>query len=171
MSDAEIKIIEGLLKPHYHCFEWGSGGSTIYFPKFVDFWTSFEHDPLYYEGVRKRLPKNAYVHWILPEVYTFLPFTVDFILIDGIRRRDCLHEAMKNIKDDGIILLHDALRLEYADWVNDFPNEILIPGEISDPNKDGYYLHRGLRLYKKSAIYRNIKQKIGEDMRITEEKL
>ena len=53
MNDREIQIIEGLLSPAFSCFEWGSGGSTLYFPKFVKSWVSFEHDPNYYNEVKK----------------------------------------------------------------------------------------------------------------------
>ncbi len=101
MNNVEIKIIEGLLKPDFECFEWGCGGSTLYYPKFVKSWVSYEHDPEYYNEVKKKKPANVELHLVSLENYTKIQGIYDFILIDGANRGECLHEAVKHIKPGG----------------------------------------------------------------------
>jgi len=154
MSDKEIEIIEGLLKPEFDCFEYGAGFSTLYFSKLVKSWESHEHDIKWFDIVKTSIKDNTIVHLIPKEQkqnYVKLKREYDFILVDGLYRKECLHEAIKHLKPNGKVIVHDACRLEYKDWINDFPNLILIEGEILDPNDKNYYLHRGIRIY--DSIY------------------
>ena len=150
MSEREITIISLLLEPWYDVFEWGSGGSTVFFSSLVKSWVSYEHDPEWIKKVQKEMVGNTRVvlvkekkHYINPEG------RYDFILIDGLHRKECLHKAMTMLKPGGSILLHDSERLEYKDWVNDFPNLCLVKGEI--PEDKTHYKHRGLRLYENDS--------------------
>ena len=150
MSEIEIRVIEGLLKPNSRCFEYGAGFSTLYFSKLVKSWDAYEHNELWFDIVKTSMGKNTKIHLIPKEQkenYVKLKRVYDFILVDGLYRKECLCEAVKHIKPNGIVLLHDACRLEYKDWVNDFANETIIEGEIVDPNDNNYFLHRGLRIY------------------------
>jgi hypothetical protein len=148
MSDEEVKIIEGLLKPDFNCLEWGSGYSTLYFPQFVKSWYSAEDNREWYDKVEKDIPSNATCFYC-PDKMLYLDFggPYDFILIDGSHREACLDKAMEIIKQGGIILLHDADRLEYAGWIDKYTNKSLIQGEMVDPYNHKYFLIRGLRQY------------------------
>ena len=44
----------------------------------------------------------------------------DLIFVDGRRRVDCLRTALKLIRDDGVVILHDAERNEYNEGIELF---------------------------------------------------
>lgn len=154
MSDKEVEIIESLLKPEFDCLEFGSGYSTVYFPQFVSSWTSIEHDDdwffkvinmIEFDSMKTKIIKASESDYLTSVLR--LGKKYDFILVDGIRRKECLDLAFKLIKPNGIILLHDAIRFEYKDWVDKYPNKTLIEGEMPDENHKGYYLIRGIKAY------------------------
>ena len=66
MSQSEIQTIEKYLKPEFTMLEWGSGGSTLYFPKFVRKYYSIEHDMSWYDNISPKTPNNVDYHLILP---------------------------------------------------------------------------------------------------------
>ena len=122
--------------------EWGSGNGTVYFSKFlqkenVNFkWVAVEHfipwfekvvamlkthrlsdrvecflkSPTYEEdkNIQETLDLNEYIHF--PAT---LGIEFDFILVDGRRRKECLHKAVEILSPDGVVVLHDAERPWY----------------------------------------------------------
>lgn len=154
MSDREIAMIHGILidlKPK-HCLEWGSGGSTVYFPRNYPKvnWISVEHNGHYVEFLADKIPDNASVIWV-PDDEWYVDCVkhsriFDTILIDGLYRERCLEVAKGIISDDGVILLHDAGRKEYQGFIKKHNGKILIDGE--EPF-EGFYKHRGLAMFKK----------------------
>lgn len=152
MSDAEIKIVDKHLTYARRCLEWGSGGSTVFFPKDNSwvYWLSIEHNGHWVQKISDQLPTNANVVWV-PDNEWYVDCvkhsgTFDFILIDGLHRERCLEIALDIISDDGVILLHDSGRKEYQGFIEKHHGEKLIDGE--EPY-DGYYKHRGLHLFRK----------------------
>ncbi len=154
MADSEIQLISNLIfmyKPK-HCLEWGSGGSTIYFPKTHKSlrWLAVEHNGNWVKKVASELPDNANVVWV-PEDEWYVDCvkhsrTFDFILIDGQHRERCLEIARQIVSEDGIILLHDSGRKEYQQFIDANEGEKLCDGEIREGN---YYAHRGLTMFRK----------------------
>ena len=69
MTDEEIKCIESYLTPDTIMLEWGSGGSTLYFPKMVKKLISIESDKKWYDDVCAELKKKKYrnVRYFLEE--------------------------------------------------------------------------------------------------------
>lgn len=67
MTDNEIACIENELQEHDNpiVFEWGSGGSTHYFPKFCKEYHSVEYNNQYFRVVASNIPHN--VHYTLRE--------------------------------------------------------------------------------------------------------
>jgi hypothetical protein len=55
MDKEEVEYIENLVNKDSKVFEWGSGGSTIYFYPLVHTYISVENIRLWYELVRQRL--------------------------------------------------------------------------------------------------------------------
>jgi hypothetical protein len=57
MDQREIDLILSYLqkRPDSRMLEWGSGGSTVLFPKFVSWYTSIEHNLDWYAEVRNKL--------------------------------------------------------------------------------------------------------------------
>lgn len=158
MSDREIEIIKGLLKPNFDCLEFGAGYSSVYFSQFVKSWYSIEHDWDWYFKVAEMIDlNNTKTKLIHSSEFYYLASAIgfsaqynqkfDFILIDGILRKECLMIAMPLLKPNGIILLHDAGRFEYNDWINELNGEMLCDGEMPDPEHEGYYLIRGLKAF------------------------
>ena len=141
MSPLEIIIVENILKglKPKKCLEWGSGYSTLMFPKLLDRdsqWISVEHDfdwAKKIKSINKR--SNVNIFYVAPnnlswsDLYKdgavsdlkdyiefpcqFMPF--DFILIDGRARKDCLIKALDLLKKGGIAVLHDAERVYYRE--------------------------------------------------------
>lgn len=54
---AAIDVLEKILRPEMHVFEYGSGGSTIFFSRRVAHVWSVEHDRGWYEEVRSRIER------------------------------------------------------------------------------------------------------------------
>ena len=122
--------------------EWGSGSSTLYFPKFLSdggSWHSVEHDSEFAKQVKAQLKKISaknvtisYVGCNRPYVegfddgdfetfrdYVLYPSkfntTFSIILVDGRARVDCMKIGWQMLDQDGIMILHDAQRKEYQD--------------------------------------------------------
>jgi hypothetical protein len=144
MQDDQINLIEKILtsfkKDHINVLEWGSGGSTVYFTRFLKSreikykWLSVEHHKGWYKQISKLLQKDFNVKFLVfpqskrnPQSFNFDSYVssprihghemgfskFDFILIDGRARARCLVEAKFLLSPGGIILLHDAEREKY----------------------------------------------------------
>src|SRR5688572_27506537 len=63
-------------------FEWGSGGSTLWFAERARSVVSVEHDPVWFAQGLAHLPENAHIHLVpLGESYWFGPYgKFDFVL-------------------------------------------------------------------------------------------
>lgn len=152
MSDKEVEIIQELLEDREYCLEWGAGGSTVFFPTedWYLHWLAIEHNGNWVKKIAPELSFNASVIWV-PDNEWYVdcvkhsPRMFDFILIDGLHRERCLEVAKDIITPDGIILLHDAGRREYQDFIKKHDGEMLIEGE--EPYQ-GYYKHRGLAIFR-----------------------
>lgn len=142
MEDSEVQHIETLLsglQPEFiNCLEWGSGGSTVHFPKLLRDsnkkfnWLSLEYNRLWaievqqavseadLEGVKVKLFDSGTTE-LRPEFdftdYINYPATLgqkfDFILVDGRCRRRCVLEAKELLTENGVLVLHDASRPWY----------------------------------------------------------
>ncbi len=149
MEDNEIKLIEYYLNTNDTMFEWGSGGSTLWFSKFVKKYYSIEHDLLWYKKVKNdifysdRFNINYYfVKNNLPRTYPTKPkeFTdyikcvetvlkdkkVDKVLIDGRVRVSCAKAILPYLNINSLVFIHDWVRKRYhkvLDWY-DIINEI-----------------------------------------------
>ncbi|MEX0651993.1 MAG: class I SAM-dependent methyltransferase [Candidatus Paceibacterota bacterium] len=169
MSKQEVEIIEGALLSygaHVDVLEWGSGGSTVYFTEFLKkkgisyTWTSIEYNKIWYERITDIVKDDKGTSVVLfdvgntdlkqPDVetdeYVTYPATLkkqyDLIFIDGRKRRRCVLEAKKLLKQNGVVFLHDARRTyyhcvfsEYADsrillWTSLWQGKLENPGLI-----------------------------------------
>jgi predicted O-methyltransferase YrrM len=133
ISYGAIDFLDGYLKPDMTVYEYGSGGSTLFFASRVARVTSIEHDPLWYSLVQTKLQANSVTNVNLQLVECDLSQTPDFenspyvqslrdteadvILIDGLedqskynRRPICFALAETQIKQGGIIIIDDSWR-------------------------------------------------------------
>ena len=67
MSQKEIKMIEKYLTPETIMLEYGSGGSTIHFSKFVKEYYSLEHNKEWYNKVKIKISNNDKITTFLSE--------------------------------------------------------------------------------------------------------
>ena len=136
ISYGAIDFLDGYLKPDMTVYEYGSGGSTLFFASRVARVTSIEHDPRWYSRVQTKLQANSMTNvnlqlleWDLsqmadfensPYVQSLRDTEADVILIDGLedlskynRRPICFALAETQIKQGGIILLDDSWRYRH----------------------------------------------------------
>jgi len=137
--------------------EWGAGGSTIYFPakhKCIQQWYTFEHEITWVNKImnlnfKRDLPIYCYYS---PKKYVenitaieVLSYT-DFVLIDGIYRKECLEVCANLVKPGTLIFLHDSGRNQYQNWLNCFEHrKQLTEGRV--PDGQGGYKRDGLHLF------------------------
>ncbi|TAK05880.1 MAG: hypothetical protein EPO39_10285 [Candidatus Manganitrophaceae bacterium] len=147
----EIEIVEEILRKAQpeKCLEWGCGYGTLYFSerlKKTAVWISVEHEKEWaakIEGMNRN--RQVQIHhvpadhfpWSDPHrdgAYSdlkeyvdypsrFAPF--DFILVDGRARRDCLAKAHQLVREEGVVLLHDANRVRYHESFHLFKHQAL----------------------------------------------
>jgi len=149
MTEAEIKCIESYLKPEHIVFEYGSGGSTLYFPKFVSKYCTVEHQIHWYRLIRRKIvksehlknkvdmryiPQNEYFdysikkpdrQWFETYIESIGDFGIekfDIILIDGENRTRgfCAEEVLKYIDKNSIVFIHDYYNRDNLHHVEDY---------------------------------------------------
>jgi SAM-dependent methyltransferase/predicted O-methyltransferase YrrM len=144
MQEFEIKSICSalqLMKEGTDVLEWGSGNSTLYFSQYIpsqSSWTALEHNSEWASEVGKRIEQfgrgkitlrhipsdGPYVEGVddgdLDSFYRYvmtakgLRGRFGVIFVDGRARVACMQVAWPMLIDDGIMVLHDAQRTEYA---------------------------------------------------------
>ncbi len=124
--------------------EWGTGYSTKYYPdilkekgiKFI--WDSIEYDVRWSDAIANLDLSEGVTIYLFDEPilriddrralrgfemndYVKFPLRLkrkyDLIFIDGTKRVRCMEIALKILKKDGIVILHDAQRVSYNDGV------------------------------------------------------
>jgi SAM-dependent methyltransferase len=160
MQYKEILVIKELLERRrpITCLEWGAGYSTLYFYKYLGVgsrWISIEHDKLWFEKIKQLIPEERVSIYFVPpnqwpptdpygdgSLYDFIDYVefpkrfnekFDFILIDGRARKFCLMKAFELLKDDGIVVLHDANRRYYHESFKLYTYQVL----FQDSRQDG----------------------------------
>src|SRR5690554_3691803 len=149
MKNKELDIIREILlntQPK-KCLEWGSGYSSLIFPRLVDpdFWLAIEHDRDWAKEIgNKNKNPNVKILYVPSEIpgwnnredwkkdgsysefsaYIDCPTAqapYDFIMIDGRARVDCLKKASEIIDPQGIVIFHDCNRAHYHKYQELFP--------------------------------------------------
>ena len=140
-----IDFISQRLKKNMSIFEYGCGYSTLYYQKKVNFVASVEHDMDWYNKISLMASNNVKLCHQPLEGITYENAPMKFkelfsiIIIDGEKRVKCMYEAIKYLKDDGVIVLDDSHWDEYKDGVeflklNNFkqiPFFSIVPGFFS----------------------------------------
>ena len=137
-----IRFLEELVSSKSCVFEYGSGGSTLFFAWRAASVTSVEHDASWGETVRGALQRgkisNADFRVVAPELeadpeyasvvsgYDGMSFRkyarticefpdghFDLVVVDGRARNSCVREALAKIKPGGVLLLDNSERDKY----------------------------------------------------------
>lgn len=124
MHNKEIKMIESYLHMTDTMLEWGSGGSTLHFPKFVKKYFSIEHNKEWYDKIKNEIPDNVaytYVKQNLPRTRPtkFREFKdyiekagsfnkkFDKVLVDGRARPECAIWVLPYLNQNAVVFIHD----------------------------------------------------------------
>jgi precorrin-6B methylase 2 len=127
-----INIFKSWDTSNWDMFEWGSGGSTIWFAQRVRSLVSIEHDINWYRVVKKGIVdlglKNVELLLIDPEATNNVSYRwegyvksifkydgFDCILVDGRHRVTCIKNAIEKVRGKGVIILDDAEREKYSE--------------------------------------------------------
>lgn len=115
-----IDLIKAKLHKELRVFEWGAGNSTLFWSQYVKEVVSIEYNLEWYEKMKEIVPHNvelkyceleyggSYSRIILKEQETF-----DIILVDGRDRVRCAENAVKKLKEDGVIVWDNSEREYY----------------------------------------------------------
>jgi predicted O-methyltransferase YrrM len=121
MNYAVISFLEARLQKHFSLFEFGSGFSTIFYSRHVKKVISVEYDPAWFATIRQRAPQNASILLQDYDVDGLYCRTIvktgqrfDVVIVDGRDRVNCVQQSISCLSADGVILLDDSQRSEYA---------------------------------------------------------
>ena len=132
MDKAEVLKLQFYLNKDMIMLEWGSGGSTLYFPRFVKMYHSIEHSKGWYHRILDNITENTRLYYVpqnLPrtrptkrdEFKDYVEYIhcigvpkYDAVFIDGRARVACAMEAIKYMEGTSVMFLHDSQRAEYA---------------------------------------------------------
>lgn len=106
-------------------FEFGAGNSTLWYADKVNTVTSVEHDNAWFEKIQENMPQNVNINYKKLQYdgeYSKFPNTLDnkfdIVIVDGRDRVNCMKNAIRSIKDNGVIVLDDSERQQYKDGID-----------------------------------------------------
>jgi Methyltransferase domain len=127
LTSEAVAFLEHWLEPDHVGFEWGSGRSTVWFAKRVSQLISVEHDPRWYEQVKRRLSEEGLAskvtyrrfavddvvnadHPYVSAISHHLDGTLHFCLVDGLTslRAYCALACLPKLKTGGIAIVDNA---------------------------------------------------------------
>lgn len=119
---AAIDLLENKPKTDLSVFEFGSGGSTLWWAKRVAHVTSVEHSEPWVEEMRPKLPDNVvYIHEPLTPDGPYSRAAAatgrnyDIIVNDGRDRVNCARNALGSLTDKGVIVWDNSDRPRYEE--------------------------------------------------------
>jgi len=128
-----LKLLTRLVKSDFKVFEWGSGGSTIWFARQCKEVISVEHIGHWFRTVLRWLandnlentklvfaPKKPY-HIYADVILKYPDKYFDLIFVDGERsaRIRCIENALPKLKPGGVLLLDNS------NWADAMPDMVL----------------------------------------------
>ena len=118
-----IKYLKKIINKNNIVFEWGSGGSTLFFSEKVKKIISVEYNQTFYSLMKEKLDKkNTSLRMIkrnknktnyIEEIKKFPKNHFDIIVIDGRDRVKCCKIAKNFIKKGGFIIVDNMERERY----------------------------------------------------------
>ncbi len=114
-------------------FEYGCGGSTMFFSKLFKKYVSVDHMRSWYDIIKPHVPENVTLKLREPTGAIVSPFgpgipeaqqdyinainetpeIYNVILVDGRCRVECAKAAMKNMNEQSVLFVHDYERTKY----------------------------------------------------------
>ena len=129
-----IQFLHHYINPKMQILEFGAGGSSIFFLNRGVNLFSIEHEEIWIDKVKKRVPLSEFARWspnlVLPRERNFsipnvddylAPLkkisdgSIDIVFVDGRHRVASIMRSMNLLKDGGIIILDNSDRTHYED--------------------------------------------------------
>lgn len=117
-----IDFIKDRIGKQHDIFEFGCGNSTLFYAKHAKSVTSVEHDKAWFErNANIKLPnvKMIYCELVRGGDYSKSAVTTEqkfnIIIVDGRDRVNCCKESILSLTEDGIIVLDNSERPDYAE--------------------------------------------------------
>lgn len=122
MSRRDVNFIDEMLCMwQMDVLEYGSGGSTLYFPPKARSWFFVEHNGKWFNEVVKAGAGAGTLAHDMVTYCTGAKGKYDLIIVDGVFRVECLRYAHKLMKEPcSFVLVHDARRREYLEGVETY---------------------------------------------------
>lgn len=120
---AFIKFIEERIHPHFEIFEFGCGNSTLWYAQRVKQVKAVEHDKKWYAKMKLLMPQNVELifHPLDSDEYIQeVQRTAEkyhMVVVDGRRRSECLLASLGALKEEGVLVLDNAERVQYQEAV------------------------------------------------------
>lgn len=122
LTFAAISYMEAHLRSFHRVFEWGGGGSTVFFGCRCGEVVTVDDNPWWLAQLpflpnvqtffRRANPVAGYVDYVLA-LEGFDQKYFDVILVDGSARPDCIEVAPAYLKPGGLLVIDDAERPAY----------------------------------------------------------
>lgn len=121
---AVIDRLERELSPASSVFEFGGGGSTLWFARRVHRVVTVEHDPHWFPqleaavGTRRECTlirghaEDDYADYV-GAIDAFPDASFDAVVVDGRERVRCFERALPKVKPGGLLVLDDTMRARY----------------------------------------------------------
>lgn len=122
-----LAAMNRIVQPGCHVFEWGAGGSTLWFGLKGAIVRTVEHVQEWHDAVLselrvRSLPVKLLFRALEPPDYAAYvdaiketPQTYDVVFVDGRQRVRCFRAAIDHVNLGGCILLHDSERPHYQE--------------------------------------------------------
>ncbi|MDD1444155.1 hypothetical protein MEO93_28215 [Dolichospermum sp. ST_sed3] len=109
------------LNKNMNIFEFGSGNSTLFYASRVSSVIVVEHDKEWYSNIKKTIPPNVNIHYVdlvydglYSKFINTLNTKFDIVIVDGRDRVNCIKNSIKNLAENGVIILDNSEVREYS---------------------------------------------------------
>lgn len=156
-----------IIQPNHRVFEWGSGGSTVWFARRAKEVYSIEHDPSWHKKVGQQLKRNRLnnvslsripispAYW--ESIVEYPDRFFDIVLVDGRERVKCFHLAVE--KTDGVLVLDNGLRKRYRE-ARESMEHLMWKKEILEMTPEEHKKGRVVPANHSLAYYRSDKEEL-----------
>ncbi|HET6513953.1 MAG TPA: hypothetical protein VFG09_02250 [Thermodesulfovibrionales bacterium] len=117
-----IEFLSKRINSNMSVFEYGSGGSTVWWASRVKDIVSVEHNKEWYRKTLTSVPVNVKLHYIeldygraYSEKISEYKNTFDIVVIDGRDRVNCAKNSIAALKPEGVIIWDNSDREEYSE--------------------------------------------------------
>jgi len=122
LTKPAIHFLDTWLKETDRGWEWGSGRSTQWFAGKSAHITSIEHEKVWFDIVSEKIKDDKYLGKITYELHELASDsyensilriedeTLDFVLVDGRKRYECITNAISKVKPGGLLILDNSDR-------------------------------------------------------------